>query len=1002
MELTSMRTQFLWITVALAAAFLAATKAEAQPARRPNILLIYTDDQSYKTVGCYPEALPGVKTPHIDQLAARGIRFHGAYLGAWCMPSRASLLTGRLPHGVESMRMAQPYPSSTYDPAQCPFWPRIFREHGYVTAQIGKWHTGVDAGTGRDWDWQIVWNRPKHPDNAGNYYDDQILSFNGEEQRQDGYSTDNYTRWACEFIRGEHREKEKPWFLWLCYGGVHGPTTPAERHKGQHKNDEIVVPKDIFPPRPGKPEYLELTQAWARGESGHPVAGKSGETFGDESGMTRKTFADFVHQVNDCAQSLDEGVGQVMAALQESGQLDNTLVVFTADQGFGMGEHGFRTKLAPYDATFRSPLIVSWPGKTVKGKACSACATAGDLVATFFAAAGLQLPWDVHGRDLTPLLKEPAATWPHPVLYEFTGDQYGSNVTRVVTETPEKAVYHDVPWYIAMRHERWKYIRYLTPGETEELYDLEADPEELVNLADRAEHRTALASLRQTAEEELRRTKAPFAGKLAPTRQTAAAALPTPTITPPFRTVDLDVGQSAEVTLDDGNKVVVRLLDLKEQRDSLRSAVRRAEVQVEVAGQSVTLVSGTYRLPTTVGRIQIDCPITRGYLDRSTKTTGGLGPWGLERAARLRVWPAGSTLVNPGTFMYPARQRWFASSTQMANEPTYVDGGEKPGSGNIYYHYGLDIGGAEGHVDVVAATDGLVVSLGTEALPGYQDTPVSPRYDVVYLLDDRGWFYRYSHLHTISPQLALGKRVRMGDAIGILGKEGGSGGWSHLHFDISGRQPSGQWGIIEGYAFLWEAYLREHKPQLIAVARPHHFVNIGEKLTLDGSRSWSAAGKLKSYEWTFTDGTTAKGATVERAYDKPGYYSEVLKVTDAGGNTDYDFAIVNVADKARPEQRSPTIHATYAPTMGIQPGQNVKFLVRTFGTTDGEETWDFGDGSEPVVVHSDGNVVKLAKDGYAMTSHAFAKPGIYLVQVQRSSKQGFTATAHLKVLVGQR
>jgi murein DD-endopeptidase MepM/ murein hydrolase activator NlpD len=481
----------------------------------------------------------------------------------------------------------------------------------------------------------------------------------------------------------------------------------------------------------------------------------------------------------------------------------------------------------------------------------------------------------------------------------------------------------------------------------------------------------------------------------------AVAQLPSLTVTPPFRTVDLNVGQSQEVTLDNGFKVVVKLLDLTEQRDSLRNAVRRADVKVEVAGTSVTIVSGTYRLPTTVGELQIDCPITRGYVERSTKTTGGLGPWGLEKDARLRIWPAGSPLVNPGTFMYPARQRWFASSTQMANEPTYVDGGEKPGSGSIYYHYGLDIGGAEGLIDVVAATEGLVVSLGKEMLPEYKDTPVSPRYDVVYLLDDRGWFYRYSHLHTISPQLALGKRVRMGDAIGILGKEGGSGGWSHLHFDISGRQPSGKWGIIEGYAFLWEAYLREHKPELIAVARPHHFVSVGEKLTLDGSRSWSAAGQIQSFEWTFTDGTTAKGPTVERSYDIPGYYSEVLKVTDESGNTDYDFAIVNVADRAHPEALSPTIHATYAPTMGIQPGQSIKFLVRTFGTTDGEETWDFGDDTPPVVVHSDGNVVKLAKDGYAVTTHSFAKPGRYLVRVQRSNKSGHTATAHLKVAIGK-
>ena len=480
----------------------------------------------------------------------------------------------------------------------------------------------------------------------------------------------------------------------------------------------------------------------------------------------------------------------------------------------------------------------------------------------------------------------------------------------------------------------------------------------------------------------------------------AEPALPQPTVVPPFQTLDLNLGESHDVTIA-GRKVPVKLVDLKEQSDSLRGAVRRAEVRVEVAGRLVTLVSANYHLPVTAGDVQIDCPITRGYTRNSTKTTGGLAPWGLEKDARLRIWPAGSPWLNPGTFVYPARQAWFASATQMANEPTYVDGGERPGTGNVYYHYGLDIGGAEGLIDVVAATDGLVVSVGKQVLSGYDDTPVSPRYDVIYLLDERGWFYRYSHLHTIAVDLAPGQKVRKGQPLGILGKEGGSGGWSHLHFDISGRQPSGKWGILDGYAFLWEANLQERKPKLIAVARPHHFAAAGEKVLLDGSRSWSAAGKVAKYAWTCTDGLTSEGATLERAYARPGVYSEILQVTDREGRVDYDFAIVNVVDREHLDQLPPSIHAAYAPTEGIRPGDSIKFLVRTFRTSDGEETWDFGDGTPPVVVHSDGNVVQLAKDGYAPTVHRFSKPGIYLVRVERTDRRGFTATARLKVVVNE-
>jgi arylsulfatase A-like enzyme len=486
----------------------------AQQARRPNILLIYTDDQSYRTVGCYPEAFPGVKTPHFDALAANGVRFQGAYLGAWCTPSRATMLTGRFPHGVESLRAAEPYPASTYDPEQCPFWPKVFRQNGYVTAQIGKWHTGVDAGTGRDWDWQIVWNRPKYPANATKYYEDQILSVNGAEAKAtSGYSTDNYTQWALDFVRGAHRDPAKPWYLWLCYGGIHTPTTPAPRHQGMHKDDPVPVPADILPPREGKPDYLNRTQAWTRGADGQPVAiAKANEAFTGR-------YDDFIHQRNDCAQALDEGVGALIAALKETGQLENTLVVLTADQGFGMGEHGFRMKHAPYDATYRSPLIVSMPGTFPSGKVVPHCVTGADLVVTFFAIAGLKLPWTMHGRDLTPLLKQPDAPWSHPAFYESTGDHFGSNVSRVVTTTPEKAIYQEIPWYVALRDDRWKYIRYLTPGETEELYDLRADPDELHNLADATDHRETLRELRRRTLAELHRTGAGFADRLPPTKQ---------------------------------------------------------------------------------------------------------------------------------------------------------------------------------------------------------------------------------------------------------------------------------------------------------------------------------------------------------------------------------------------------------------------------------------------------------------------------------------------------
>ena len=486
--------------------------------KRPNVLFIYADDQPFKTISCYPEAQKMAHTPNIDALAASGVRFHRSYLGAWCMPSRATMLTGRLQPGVQTMRMEGPYPASTYDPAQCKFWPAELRKHGYHTAQIGKWHTGTDTGFGRDWDYQIVWNRPGHPENAGNYYTGQILSFNGVEKEQEGYSTDNYTQWAIDYIKGKTRDTAKPWYLWLCYGAIHGPTTPADRHKGKLKGEKAAVPADIFGPRPDKPKYLDKTQAWMPGKDGQPRKGKAAKRKNnfdhDEAGMT---FDKWVQQVNECNMAIDEGVGRVMAALKESGQLENTLVIYTADQGFALGEHGFSIKVAPYDANISSPLIVSMPSQLPQGKVCREPVNSADLVSTILSFTGMKEPWTMHGQDLTPLLKAPeTAKRDHPTLMIHTGDHYGADTNVVPTDPEVLAHSGNVPWWLMIRDGKLKYIRNLTAGEMEEVYDLDADPEELHNLARVPGNGDLVKSLRAKLVKELERHEAPMAKALPP------------------------------------------------------------------------------------------------------------------------------------------------------------------------------------------------------------------------------------------------------------------------------------------------------------------------------------------------------------------------------------------------------------------------------------------------------------------------------------------------------
>ncbi|MFC2087337.1 PKD domain-containing protein [Bacteroidota bacterium] len=459
---------------------------------------------------------------------------------------------------------------------------------------------------------------------------------------------------------------------------------------------------------------------------------------------------------------------------------------------------------------------------------------------------------------------------------------------------------------------------------------------------------------------------------------------------------ELNLGEAQEFTLPNGEKVNLSLLNILVIRDSLRNAIRKAEVRVSVNGKEITLGSGNYNLPVTVGIVKIDCPIIKNYYPDSESSS-----WKLTKDARFRIWTKDSPYSTPGTFTYPVKQRWFANMTQTGNESTYLGFGEKPGNMSIYYHSKFDIGGAEGLDEILSATDGLVISVNGDTLEEYDDFPSDVRTDVIYIMDNRGWYYRYSHLDSTDPAIKPGVKVKAGQKIGFMGKQGGSGGWVHLHFGISIKDTyTGDWVTEDAYPYLWESYVEQYKPALIAVARPHHLLWAGQAAIFDGSKSKSMEGTIVSYEWIFSDGSNAVGAVQEKMYELPGSYSEILKVTDSKGNVDYDFTVVQVYDQNNPEKTIPVIQASYYPTLNVKPGDPVTFLVRTFNSDVDNEVWDFGDGSSIIKTKSEKVLPEKRTEGkFAETRHSYSKPGNYIVSVERLNENGYKAIAHLHVVV---
>ena len=483
--------------------------AATSAAERPNILFIYTDDQSHRTLESYRAegARPWALTPHLDRLAAEGVRFARAYGASWCAPSRAMVLTGRQQHAIrgvdlnrdQGVRRSWATFAPGWERERAPMWPARLRRSGYQTVMIGKWHLGQDAGHGFLWDHSVVWDQNAA---VGDWYNNVSLSIDGQPERMiPGYSTHVYTDFAERFVRRRH---DRPWFLWLCYNAPHLPnnTHPDTHHL--YTDVEVPIPGDIFGPRPGKPGYMRNLAMFKRDETGQPVLG-------------RRSLVELVRGYHRLVHSIDEGIGRLRTALEETGQLDNTVIIFTSDQGFAWGEHGYAWKVGPYDACIRMPLIVRYPADVATGGVVREPVNILDVIPTILSYASLPEPWPLHGRNLRPVLQDPTRTLGGGVLLEHFLSHFADQITTGVT--PENGFTRNIPWWLAWVEGHHKYIRTLVPDEIEELYDLEADPEEQQNLALIPAHRPRLLAMRNSLERALAASDAAFLDSLPAPRE---------------------------------------------------------------------------------------------------------------------------------------------------------------------------------------------------------------------------------------------------------------------------------------------------------------------------------------------------------------------------------------------------------------------------------------------------------------------------------------------------
>jgi arylsulfatase A-like enzyme len=486
--------------------------AQSEPLPPPNIIYIMADDHANAAISAYGSKL--IQTPNIDRIAKEGVLFQNSFVtNSICAPSRAVLLTGKYSHlnGLRDNR-------DEFDGSQVTF-PKLLRQAGYYTSLVGKWHLKT-APTGFDY-WNILIGQ-------GEYYNPRMVE-NGDTSVHSGYTTDIITGFALKAL--DNRDTTKPFCLLFHHKAPHRNWMPDAKHIDMFEEDlplpetfwddyanrspaareadmriadmylsqdMKLMPEDFGGVDPGtggggirkgnpikwwEGSYQRMNQEQKAAWDAHydKVRQEFREKNPQGKDRVEWMYQRYMKDYLRCIASVDDNVGRLLDYLDQNGLAENTLVVYTSDQGFYLGEHGWYDKRFMYEESLRMPLVMRYPAAIEAGQAASAMTLNLDFAPTFLDFAGAGTPADMQGRSLRPILEGQAPDdWRTSMYYQYYEYPHG---------------WHDVKRHYGIRTERYKLIHFYNDIDAWELFDLRRDPHELKNLYHDPAHQDVVADL---------------------------------------------------------------------------------------------------------------------------------------------------------------------------------------------------------------------------------------------------------------------------------------------------------------------------------------------------------------------------------------------------------------------------------------------------------------------------------------------------------------------------